>query len=503
MPELTHQPCHMCGSSNAYSFNTDKLVGYCHSCGKGSTKGPEDVPINQVQSQVPTQSYHPIRGLTEATLKQFGCSGTEDYHDYYYPSGGYKRRTHVGKKFTAHNISSDEFFGMNLFPAGSSKKLTITEGEIDAMSVWQMLGGVHSQYVNPVVSLPSATPSKKLWANTKKYLDNFQEIILCVDNDGPGNDIADKITRMFPNKVKRLELGQYKDANEMLCANEEASFKSSWWSAPKSQPNNVYTTYDDFITLFNEAPSTSFVELDFPAFDNLVGGIPMGHYTLLKARTGIGKTEVTRFIEDKFLAKEVPFACWHLEEPALRSILGLVSYDLDDNLTRKDLIDDKGKKADVLASIAQISNTDLYHQFYMNEDCTTEDLINQCNFMQAAYDIKFVIVEPVQDILNIGGDEHKEAALADLATRISKLAANTGLGIIMVAHTNDDNEIKYCRMLGQRASLVINLDRDKYADTIIEQNTTRLFVEKNRPSSQEGPAGELLFDPDTFKLSVL
>ena len=134
----------------------------------------------------------------------------------------------------------------------------------------------------------------------------------------------------------------------------------------------------------------------------------------------------------------------------------------------------------------------------MNEDCSAQDVIDQIRFMRAAFGCKFIIMEPVQDILNISGDESKEAILAEFAIRVSKIAAETGVGVIMVAHTNADNEIKYCRMLGQRASVVINLERDKDAENEEDRNTTELFIEKNRPTSLEGHAGSIFFDLESF-----
>lgn len=35
MSELAHLPCPMCDSSDAFSYNTEKGVGKCFSCGKG------------------------------------------------------------------------------------------------------------------------------------------------------------------------------------------------------------------------------------------------------------------------------------------------------------------------------------------------------------------------------------------------------------------------------------------------------------------------------------
>ena len=152
---------------------------------------------------------------------------TSDFsQEYVYPSGGKKVRMLADKKFfTKDGFKGDELWGMNLFPAGSSKFVTITEGEIDAMSVWQM---IKSGYTTPVVSLPSATPSKKLWENCKEWLDSFEKIVLSVDNDDAGNGVADRMSLLFPNKVYRVDHGKYKDANDFLQAGQGQAFKNAW-----------------------------------------------------------------------------------------------------------------------------------------------------------------------------------------------------------------------------------------------------------------------------------
>ena len=58
-------------------------------------------------------------------------------------------------------------------------------------------------------------------------------------------------------------------------------------------------------------------------------------------------------------------------------------------------------------------------------------------------------------------------------------------------------------MIGQRASVIVRLDRNKEAEDIQDRNTTRLVIEKNRPTSEEGFAGELLFNIDTFNMEAL
>ena len=63
--------------------------------------------------------------------------------------------------------------------------------------------------------------------------------------------------------------------------------------------------------------------------------------------------------------------------------------------------------------------------------------------------------------------------------------------------------MKYCKMIGQRASVIVRLDRDKDAEDVEDRNTTRLVIEKNRPTSEEGPAGDMLFNTGTFTMRPL
>jgi hypothetical protein len=228
-----------------------------------------------------------------------------------------------------------------------------------------------------------------------------------------------------------------------------------------------------------------------------------GHFTVLKAPTGIGKTELMRYLENNMLEQGVPFATWHLEETKLRSILGLVSYDLKDNMTRKDLIEEKGKVEEVRASIAKIAGSGNFYQFFLQEHQGADDLINQIRLMREGYGCKFVFFEPIQDVVTTSDESSKESALAELAIRLSKLAADLNVGIVTIAHTNENGDVKYCKMVGQRASVIIDIQRNKEAEDVLERNTTKLFIEKNRPTSLEGFAGEMLFDLDSFTMSEM
>jgi len=520
MTRNSHLPCPYedCGSSDAFKFWYEDGNGYCHACSGNYPKDrrplfswakdkypSKDAEMANVFNYTPKRiedtsggKYVEMRGINAKTMEDYGVLTFPDRQEYVYPSGGIKVRNLEEKAFYAKNgFKGDELFGMNLYTAGSSKKLTITEGELDALSVAQMM---KSSYINPVVSLPSATPSKKLWDKCFEWVNSFDQIILSVDNDDAGNEIANRIAKMFPNKVYRVDHSKYKDANEFLKAGAIQEFKGAWFNAKKYTPENILNTSEQFLKLYHDTPNHQYVETGIQALDDKILGLMQGHFTVFKAPTGIGKTELMRFLEYNMLKKGIPIAAWHLEETKLRSLLGLVSYELKDNLTRRDLIDEKQREDDVVDAIKELTKDELFYQFYLQDGDGADELCDQIRFFSQACGVKYVFFEPIQDVISGSSEESKEQHLADLSVRLSKLAADLNVGIVSIGHTNDNGDFKYCRMIGQRASVIVNLERDKEATDYEERNTTYLRVEKNRPTGEEGMAGKMRFNSDTFTL---
>ena len=94
-----------------------------------------------------TPVYRSMRSISEDTMRFYdvktmvNADGESVKQAYVYPSGGRKVRT-LPKSFRAEaGLKGDELFGMDKFNAGSAKAVVITEGELDAMSAFQMLGG--------------------------------------------------------------------------------------------------------------------------------------------------------------------------------------------------------------------------------------------------------------------------------------------------------------------------------------------------------------------------
>jgi twinkle protein len=516
--ELTHKPCPFvaCGSSDAFSFNTDKGVGHCHSCGESYPSNKEKYdwasaryPTNrsakyEVIADEMKKEYRDHRGIVERTMKFYDVetdvdeNNKEIRHGYKYPDGKIKYRI-FPKQFHADvGLKTDVFWGMNKFNGGSAKAVTICEGELDAMSAFQMLG---SKY--PVVSLPGATPKRTILENCFDWLNSFEKIYLSLDTDDKAEAFAMNLMNLFPGRVYKVNHDKYKDANEFLQAGAATSYTAAWWNAKLFTPSTIISDTSDFLNLYDDSVESDYIPTGIPELDSKILGLMQGHFTVLLAETGIGKTEMMRYLQYNLIKNhpDVKFAAWHLEETPRRSLLGLVSYDLNDNLTRKGLVEQKGKVEEVRESIRNITANGNYMQFTLKESDGIEALCDQVRFLSEACGCKYIFFEPIQDVLQISDEKEKESKLASLSIQLSKMASKLNVGIVTIAHTNENGDPKYCKMISQRASVRIVLSRNKEADSIVEKNTVYLKVTKNRPCGLEGDAGALTFDDRTFTLT--
>src|SRR5260370_42442837 len=125
--------------------------------------------------------YLPYRGVTKEAFAFYDYRTKIDVDGkplsigFNYPNGSFKVRTLDKKGFyTQGDISKAGLFGRNKFAASSHKTVTITEGELDALSLYQVLR-------SPVVSIHSAASAGTDVSLDRSCVNSFQKIILAFD----------------------------------------------------------------------------------------------------------------------------------------------------------------------------------------------------------------------------------------------------------------------------------------------------------------------------------
>lgn len=495
MTEVTHQPCDMCGSSDAFSYNTEKEVGYCHACGKPKKMSTEPIKLEEIE-----YTYEDARGISKA-VREFYTSpvgyhnGKPVAHRYGYPDNTKLRL--LPKDFSKNSgFKSDKLFGMDKFQAGASRTLTIVEGEEDAMATYEMLDKRW-----PVVSLPSAAISKALLKNCKDYIDSFQQVVICTDNDEAGDKAATTLAELFPNKVYRVKLDLYKDPNDYLIHGKDSDFKYAWINRQKYVPDNTYNTAEQFLGILRDKETNVYLPTRVKSFNEMCKGLMQGHLTIITGPEGQGKTEFLRMMEYDVLknSPDKPIAVLHMEESKKTTLLGYGCYELGVNVRDPDTT---VPQDEIDKAILELTANENLYLFEMSNDEDPLGIVDKVRYFTKVCGCAYIFIDPIQQLAYQSSSEMTdEQVLTSISVQLSKLATEYNVGIVMTTHVNDDGQVRTSRMIGKSASIRIDLERDHMSTDATVRNTTKISVSKNRPVGMTGYCGDVFFDTASFTLS--
>ncbi len=203
---VRHEPCPECGSKNNVGvYSNGYKECYSDSCEyvvkPNSDYNEEEhmeVAVTTKQISTGTIKAIPDRRIEEDTCRRYGAmlNGTKHFYPYYNKEGEHiankVRNTENKTFFSEGNIKGAMLFGQKAFQEGG-KYITICEGEIDAMSAYQLLG---SKW--PVVSIRNgAAAAAKDITDNYDFLTSFNEIVICFDNDDAGRTASARVAEML------------------------------------------------------------------------------------------------------------------------------------------------------------------------------------------------------------------------------------------------------------------------------------------------------------------
>ena len=510
-PPTTHLPCPHCGSSDALTDYHDHT--YCFACTKTVRK--EGLTFDQAYD---TLDYNPckggqmevtaIRGVTANTMRKYGVAaeinemGIPVY--LHYPWGGGRVKVRDLKQKAFKWISKGDvglleaknpLFGMDKFPQGSGKYITITEGEHDAMSVYEMNGGY------PAVSVDNAQSAVKSCKEAYKYLDSFERIYLSFDNDVPGQTALKEVAKLFnPNKVFIVQHGDgLKDANDYLMAGKAKEYTTLWWNAESFKPKSVINGNEQIKKIILKEDPPSIASYPFPSLEEKTFGIRTGEVNLFTAQEKVGKTEIFRAIEYHILkTTDWNIGVIHLEEPERRAILGLVNYELKKPVHLPNSGVSKQDQAAAYEKLTKVDNRVNFFSHSGNED--PDEMLSIIRYMVSVQGCKVVFLDHITWLVtgNEEGDERK--SLDYMSTKLAQLAKELDFCLFLISHVNDDGKTRGSRNISKAADLIVYMTRDVENENDKERNTTNLVIKGNRFAGRTGPCTPLFFDTDTYTL---
>lgn len=451
--------------------------------------------------------YVPWRGITKDTMEFYGIitkvdsEGKPQQIAFPYDTG-WKVRGIDNKQFhTEGEMKGPKLFGMEKFSAGSSKSITLFEGELDAASGYQMLKS--NDYVTPCVSVKSATTAFTdcSYEPNLEYLRSFETVYICFDNDEPGRKARDKVTTLLGNKkVRHVKLTKYKDANEYLENGEAKEFKRIWWNSKEpGHIEGIVSSFSEFDDIIDKAINKPSVSYPFPTLQEMTYGIRTGESVLITALEGVGKTEILRAIEYHLLkTTDANLAIIHLEESKDTCLKRLASYELGVPAhIKKYGVDDDTIKSTIHSVVGRDGRVFLYSGF---GSASPDEILATIRYLVVSCHCRYVFLDHISHLVSGSLDDKDTKVLDYLSTHLEQMVEELDFALIFISHVNDEGKTRGSRYIGKSAAVRIDLHRNITAETEAERNRTYLTVSKNRFGSITGPAGVLVFNPNTFKV---
>lgn len=508
---VKHVPCEACGSRDANSEFSDGHL-FCFSCETYTPPEGEEMELSTASfdsnllNGVPRAI--PARGLSEEDCRKFGYhTGTDkrgepvqiaNYKDQKGRTVAQKVRG-KDKSFTiVGNAKGMTLFGSHLWSNG--KKVCLTEGEIDAISLSKCFGHKYA-----VVSLPNGAQSAvRAVKDNFDYLNGFDEIVICTDMDEAGRNAAHAIAEVLPvGKVKIANLPA-KDANEALVQGKTQELVQSIWQARSFRPDGIKSA-EDFRDIIHIDETQSSISWPYSMLNETLLGMRKSELITLASGSGCGKTTFCKEIAYHLMMSGQKVGVISLEEAPKRTLLGLVGIHLNKNL----LVDRQTASDEEVTEGFDDLFKDRTCVLYDSFGTSSADLICQrIEYMARALDVDWVILDHVTMLTADMQDERRELDKAVTAFRTIVQANN--IGMIMVSHLtrpsgrgHEDgasvslSQLRSSHSLAQLADCAIGLQKD--ADDP-DSDVRQVRVLKNRYSGKIGDAGTLIYNRETGRL---
>ena len=520
---LRHEGCPECGSSDALAIYDD---GGQHCFGSGCNYHVNGETGMTTETQLPkATALHmggvvaaiPQRRISQDTCGRFGVtieySTTGEILKHYYPyynvdtgelSAAKVRDVQTKNFYSTGNPEGVGFFGQK--QCTNNKYLTITEGELDARSVYGMFG---KQY--DVVSLRAGAnnAAKEIKAQLE-WLETYENIVLCFDNDKAGEAALDSVKDLFsPNKLKICRLPM-KDASEMLMANKVKEFVQAWWNAKVYRPDGIVAGTDTWDKLV-EKRNVKSIPYPWEGLNHITRGHRPYELVTITSGSGMGKSQFIREIEFDLLQRcDGNIGVLALEEDLARTTLGIMSV-----AANRPLHLEEDTPVDQLRPYWESTlGTGRYYLFDHWGSTSADNLLARVRYMAKALDCRYVILDHLSIVVSSqeSGDERK--AIDEIMTKLRTLVAETGICLFLVSHlrrsqgkAHEDGaqislgELRGSQAIAQLSDIVIGMERDQQHENEDIRNTTTVRVLKNRYTGETGPACWLAYDRTTGRLA--
>ncbi len=509
--------------------DVEEAVAVTRSSKKGSNTKPNlmiDV-VEGMKFPIPLEGI-PRRKINFQTCNHFGVRVGVSPKDGVSPLFSlfprYRKGSLVGWKTIDNHKNIVSTGGNNVDPFGintikpKGKKLWITEGEYDAMSVYQALrSGSNIDWEPDVISIPNGCASAvvSLSAHYDKLI-KYDEIILVFDNDDPGIAARLEVCKMFAGKVSYVEIpSPYKDANDMLMDNKANELKWLCLSNyQKYQPDGIINAKDLKEEYFSDVPDVYYpFPNTMPVLNQKLYGAWPGSIITLTSGSGCGKTQTMKeLMYHYYNTTDQNIAGIFLEEDKMETLEGLIALEVNKRISLPDVKVSRQVEEEAYDKLYSSGRITLYDHFGGVDDA---NLLGKLRYL-AITGHSIIFLDHLSIIVSEFASEGGERERIDtLMTQLAKFVKEFNVILFLVVHLKKSGDSTRSFEEGARPSLddlrgsasikqlswtVLGLTRnqqhyDDYCKNIIE-----VTVLKSRKTGRTGVADYLHFNEDSGRL---
>lgn len=402
------------------------------------------------------------------------------------------------------------YVGKNNILFGETKAiadtLIICEGEIDLISVKQMLAPLEAKYkrnINVVSSMLGASSTVDALKNSIDFVNKHKKIVLCLDSDDAGKEATNKCLDFLPKDKLFTANLRYKDPNEYLKNKDTESLPQDvYWNCSPAEEDCIKGS-GILLEAMVEAADEGGVELPFFMSDlkPYLPYFPYDSITLVCGSTSIGKTTLLReIILNTVMTSKEMVAVISMEASEQKfaqnlgsRILGVHLNKLSAEEQKQVILDNQDKLTEVLYN-EDGSSRFLFHDGDFED---VNEAIRVINRMVKVKNVRCIILDPIQNLIGSLSNEDQRAfmlfceklkkshnVLFLFGTHFRKVSQMNKSGSDGAVLKEDD--VEGSGSITKSASTIIILSRNKNSDCRIEKNTTYISLPKNREFSDTG-----------------
>ena len=400
-----------------------------------------------------------------------------------------------------------QLFGQHL---GSDGTLILTEGELDAMSIYEVLHKYRAKDKFVVASIPDGAQSaKKSVSSQLAWVCGFNRVVIFMDTDEPGRKAAAQLAELIGPSAAVASGFAYKDANEAWMAEDYNSILEALNNAKRHRPDAIVHAPDLLEKILR--PEYRF-GLSFPweGWNRYTEGMKPGQLYMISGGTGIGKSLFTRSVTLHLCKEGHKVAYVGLEESCETSIERMLSEELGYNPGFHLDTPEQRERRDP-AVIEEALNRFAPNLFLLDKFGSDEfdTFVATIKHYVLAEGCKVIVLDHfslLADGISLQADQRRsiDKCIKDLKT----LCVELNFTMLVVCHLSRSggigpsheeggepslDQLRGSHSLAQIPDFVVMLQRNPRAEDRVEANTTNCWLKKNRVKGELGLMSRLQY----------